>query len=99
MECTIKRKRNISTPGLDKLLYPIFKYDRKTTEMLSSIMKMILKTQKCHRELKEGTVAILFKPCSEKGKLKPENWRTMILTNTIYMIIFWKNCRLPSRVT
>jgi hypothetical protein len=51
MKTEIKKKRNRSLSGLNMLTYPIFKYERKTAaEMLSNIVQMILKTEKCLRE-------------------------------------------------
>jgi hypothetical protein len=67
MKCVIKIKGNLSAFSLDKMSYPIFKYDRKVAiEMLSSIMKMILKTQKCPTEWKEGKDVMGPKSCMMK---------------------------------
>jgi hypothetical protein len=40
------KKKNQSASELDKLTNLNFKHERKAAEMLSTIMKMILKTQK-----------------------------------------------------
>jgi hypothetical protein len=44
----ISKKRNLSAPGLDKLTYPILKYEKDdAAELLVAIMTMMLRTQKC----------------------------------------------------
>jgi hypothetical protein len=85
----ISKKGNLSAPGLDKLTYPILKYEKDdAAELLIAIMTMMLRTQKCPTAWKEGKVVMLPKPCNENEKDQPNNWRPITLTNIMYRIIF-----------
>jgi hypothetical protein len=71
----ISKKGNLSAPGLDKLTYPILKYEKDdAAELLIAIMTMMLRTQKCPTAWKEGKVVMLPKPCNENEKDQPNNW-------------------------
>jgi hypothetical protein len=89
MKETIQRKGNLSAPGLDKLTYPILKYNiDSATDLMIKIMTMMLRLQKCPEAWKEGKVVMLPKPCKKSEKNKPENWRPITLTNICYRIVF-----------
>jgi hypothetical protein len=49
---------------------------------------MFLRIQRCPESWKEGKVVMLPNPCDESEKNKPENWRSITLTNIFYRIIF-----------
>jgi hypothetical protein len=73
MKDAITKKGNSSAPGLDKLTYPILKYEKYATgELMVNIMNMLIKLQKCPEFWKEGKGVMLSKPCNEdeKSKLK-----------------------------
>jgi hypothetical protein len=73
MKNAITKKGNMSAPGLDKLTYPIFKYEKEdAAELMVTIMNMMIRTQKCPTSWKEGKVVMLPKPCSEKKKICQE---------------------------
>jgi hypothetical protein len=74
MKDAIVKKGNLSAPGLDKLTYPILKYEKdNAAELMVVIMKMMIRTQKCPTSWKEGKVVMLPKPCSEEEKNLPNN--------------------------
>jgi hypothetical protein len=55
MQESIMRKGNLLAPELDKLIHPIFKYEKDlATEMLISLMKMILRLYKCPQSWGKG---------------------------------------------
>jgi hypothetical protein len=59
----ITSKGNLSASGLDRLIYPIFKYcPDKETKLFKFIFKMMLRTRKCPQCWKEGKTVILQKP-------------------------------------
>jgi hypothetical protein len=71
----------LSAPGIDKLTYPILKYEKeKAADLMIKIMTIILRVQKCPEAWKEGKVAMLPKPCDESKKDKRGNWRPITLT-------------------
>jgi hypothetical protein len=89
MKDAITRKGNLSASGLDKLTYLILKYEKDdTAELMTAIMNMMIRTQKCPEAWKQGKVVMLSKPCNEEEKDRPENWRPITLTNIMYRIIF-----------
>jgi hypothetical protein len=89
MKEAIVRKGNLSVPDLDKLTYPILKYEKDdATNLLVSIINMMLRVQKCPQAWKDGKVAMFPKPCNEDGKDRPENWGPITLTGIFYRIIF-----------
>jgi hypothetical protein len=91
MKRKITLKGNLSAPGLDKLTYPILKYEKEdAADLLTKIMTMMIRLQKCPEAWKEGKVVMLPKPCNESEKDKPENWRPITLTSIFYRIIFGK---------
>jgi hypothetical protein len=89
MQDVITKRGNLSAPGLDKLTYPILKFEKEDpVNMLVSIMEMLLRMQRCPESWKEWKVVMLSKPCDESEKNKPENWRPITLTNILYRIVF-----------
>jgi hypothetical protein len=89
MRDAITKKGNLSAPGLDKLTYPILKYEKDdAAELMVTIMNMLVRTQKCPTSWKEGKVVMLPKPCSEEENNLPNNWRPITVTNIMYRIIF-----------
>jgi hypothetical protein len=89
MKDAINKKGNLSALGLDKLTYPILKYEKDdAAELMVVIMNMMIRTQKCPTSWKEGKVVMLPKPCSEEEKNLPDNWRPITLNNIMYRIIF-----------
>jgi hypothetical protein len=93
-EETIKRcitsKGNLSAPGLDRLIYPIFKYcPDKAAKLFKCILKMILRTNKCPQCWKEEKTVMLPKPvANEEEKKRPENWRSITLMGAMYRFTF-----------
>jgi hypothetical protein len=88
---TIARKGNLSAPGIDKLTYPILKYEKEeAADLMIRILTMMLRVQKCPEAWKEGKVVMLPKPCDETEKDKPGNWRPITLTSILYRIVFGK---------
>jgi hypothetical protein len=86
---TIARKGNLSAPGLDKLTYPILKFEKEdSADLMIKIMTMMLRVQKFPESWKEGKIVMLPKPCDESEKDKPNNWRPITLTSILYRIIF-----------
>jgi hypothetical protein len=74
---------------LDKLTYPILKYEKNdAAELKSAIMNMMIRTQKCPEAWKEDKVVMLPKSCKEEEKDRLENWKPITLTNIMYRIIF-----------
>jgi hypothetical protein len=87
----ISRKCNLSASGIDKLTYPILKYEKEeAADLMIKIMTMMLRVQKCREAWKEGKVVMLPKPCDESEKDKQGNWRPITLTSILYRIIFGK---------
>jgi hypothetical protein len=65
----ITRKGNLLVPGLDKLRYPILKYEKDdAAELMTVIMNMMIRTQKYPEAWHEGKVVMLPKPCNEEEK-------------------------------
>jgi hypothetical protein len=84
----ITKKENLSAPGLDKLTYPILKYEKdNAAELMIAMRNMMIRTQKCTESWKEGKVVMLSN-CSEEEKDLRQNWRPITLTNILYRIIF-----------
>jgi hypothetical protein len=77
----IKRKGNLSAPGLDKLTYPILKYiPDESAQLISKVMSMMISTQHCPDIWKTGKVVMLPKPVgSKEEKLLRQNWRPIRL--------------------
>jgi hypothetical protein len=74
---------------LDKLTYPILKYQKDdAAKLMTAIKNVMIRTPKCSEECKEGKVVMLPKPCNEEEKGKPENRRPITLSNIFYRIIF-----------
>jgi hypothetical protein len=91
MNKTIVRKGNLSIPRIDKLTYPILKYEKKeAADLMIKIMTMMLRVQKYPEAWREGKVVMLLKPCDESEKDKPGNWKPITLTCILYRIIFGK---------
>jgi hypothetical protein len=89
MKRTITLKGNLSGSGLDKLTYPILKYEKEdAADLIIKIMTMMIRLQKCTESWKEGKVVMLPKPCNESENGKPENLRPIRLTSIFYRIIF-----------
>jgi hypothetical protein len=85
MKKAIVRKGNLSASGLDKLTFPILKYEKDdAADLMVSIMNMMLRLQKYPEFWKDEKVVMLPKPCDERGKDKPENWRLLTLTDVFY---------------
>jgi hypothetical protein len=65
---------NLSNPNLDKLAYPILKFQEDNAAILIiSIMNMLLSNQKCSQTWKEGKILMLPRPCIKDEKDKSEN--------------------------
>jgi hypothetical protein len=87
----IARKGNLSALGINKLTYPILKFEKEdAADLMIKIMTMMIRVQKCPESWKEGKVVMLPKPCDESEKDKPGNWRPITLTSIMYRIIFGK---------
>jgi hypothetical protein len=59
MQEAISKKVNLSAPGLDKLTYPILKFEKEdVTNLMVSIMEMLLRMQRYPESWKEGKVVM-----------------------------------------
>jgi hypothetical protein len=89
MKEAITKKGNLSAHGVDKLTYPILKYEKdEAAELIAAMMNMMIRTQRCAEAWKEGKVVRLPTPCSEIEKNLPQNWRLITLTNILDRIMF-----------
>jgi hypothetical protein len=86
MIMAIKKKGNLSAPGLDGLTYPILKIEKeKAACMMIELMKMLLGWGKCPTCWKRARTILL---CKDGNKEAHENWRPISLTNILYRTIF-----------
>jgi hypothetical protein len=69
MKKAIMMKGNLSAPGLEKLTYPILKYEKdEAAELMVKVVEMMIRLQKCPKAWKEGKVVMLPKSYSEEDK-------------------------------
>ncbi|GMO24718.1 MAG: hypothetical protein Ta2E_13340 [Mycoplasmoidaceae bacterium] len=93
MKETIRRRGNLSAPGLDELTNPIIEIEQDiTAKLMISMMKLMFNSNICPREWKKARTVLLFKR-GEVNELK--NWRLITITSILYRIVF---CRIAQTI-
>jgi hypothetical protein len=82
----IKKRGNLSAPGLDGITFPFSKLEKEAVEnMILQMMKLMLKHSRRRDTWKLGITILLFKAGDPND---PGSWRPITLTSVIYSIIF-----------
>jgi hypothetical protein len=86
MECLIKKRGNLSAPGLDYHTFPVLKLEKRwAARFMCKIMRSMLNQKRCPDEWKKGKTILLYKGNERE---EPINWRPITLTSIFYRIIF-----------
>jgi hypothetical protein len=89
MKVTLRRRGNLSAPGLDGITKPILKIERNSTaNTMIEVMKVLLNSGYCPSEWKGARTILIHKGNDRENT---GNWRPITITSVLYRVIF---CRL-----